>query len=184
MQIVISVISVDAPQTVPTKNGKSYQFIEVAYKKDGKIEGKKIMSFVNPAVFKAVQNMEVGKDYTITTEKGEANAAGQSFWQWTAVDSGASTGATAPTTAAVSTGTKSVSNYETKEERADRQQLIIRQSSLANAIALLEANGGKKNTVEEAIQVADQFVNYVNNDQDPAAGSRESFDNLLDDIPI
>ena len=41
MQIVVEVISVGPIQTIPTTGGKSYQCIEIAYKKNGKIEGKK-----------------------------------------------------------------------------------------------------------------------------------------------
>ena len=41
-QIQIEIVNVGTVETVPTKNGKSYQTIEVAYKKDGKIEGKSL----------------------------------------------------------------------------------------------------------------------------------------------
>ena len=156
MQISIEVISVGQVQTIPTKNGKSYQCIEIAYKKDGKIEGKKIMSFVNPAVFKSVQNLSQGDSVTISTEKGEPNAQGQSFWQWTAVgDVGAAPQQTTAASSGGGTTQKTTSTYETSEERAKKQVYIVRQSSINAAIAA----GNKK--VPDILSVAKDFENYV-----------------------
>lgn len=159
MQIQIEVISVSAPQTIPTKHGKSYQTIEVAYKKDGKIEGKKIVSFNNPTVFKEVQQLSQGDVVTITTEKNEAG-----FWQWEAIDTESisarpisnSGSSSIPTTQKVSGGT-----WETKEERAAKQVMIVRQSSLSNAVALLAVMGDKKASHRDAINIAREFETYV-----------------------
>jgi hypothetical protein len=187
MQISIEVISVGSVQTVPTKNGKSYQCVEVAYRKDGKIEGKKIMSFVNPAVFKAVQNLTQGEVVTITTEKGEPNAQGQSYWQWTEV--GAAGAAPPAQQSAAATGggtTKSTgTSWETKEERAAKQVMIVRQSSLSTAVALANAVGDKKSSANSIIRVAQEFEAYVM-DTSPPATTKEigSFDDMENDIPL
>lgn len=159
MQIQLEIISVGAPQTVPTKNGKSYQCVEVAYKKDGKIEGKKIMSFTNPSVFKAVQGFNQGDLVDVTTEKNEAG-----YWQWEGImAAGAAPTQATPTAAASGGGTtqKTTSNYETKEERAARQVMIVRQSSLGHAVALMAIQGNKKVYADTAIGIAKEFEVYV-----------------------
>jgi len=49
----ITVIDVGQPNTHSTKNGRSYQSMEVTYKNDsGQVQSKKLMSFSNPDVFK------------------------------------------------------------------------------------------------------------------------------------
>lgn len=180
MRIQLEVLNVGAPQTVPTKNGKSYNVIEVAYKKDGKVEGKKILSFASPDVYKAVQKWRAGEVVTVETEKNE-----QGYWQWVAVvDTNQLQSPTpnSPSPQAATGGKVTGSNYETKEERAKRQEYIIRQSSLGHAIELLASNGGKKNTVEEVIQIAEQFFQYVTSQriQQPNESSIEEW---ADDIP-
>lgn len=181
MQIQIEIISVGAVQTIPTKGGKSYQCIEVAYRKDGKIEGKKIMSFVNPTVFKAIQEFSAGDTATVETVKGEPNAAGQSFWQWQSISYGGTNPtpvASSPSTA--SAPTKSVSNYETREERQAKQVFIVRQSSISNAITLVSSHTKDKQTVGNVLAIAKQFEQYVFGvDEQPAAHEIES-----DDIPL
>jgi activator of HSP90 ATPase len=122
--IQIEVISVGAIQKVPTAKG-FYETVEVAYRKDGKVEGKKIMSFANPAIFKAVQKLAQGETVDVTTEKNEAG-----FWQWTGLNSGAAVTQPTPsqTSSAASTGTvaaKPVSNYETKEETSDDRTAVL-----------------------------------------------------------
>lgn len=176
MQIQVEIISVSAPQTVPTKNGKSYQAIEVAYKKDGKIEGKKIMSFASPAVFKAVQNCVQGDFVTVTTEKNEAG-----YWQWESIDKSEGTIPPATQSAAAQGGGTSKStggNWETKEERAARQVMIVRQSSLGHSVALL----GSKAKVPEVIEVAKEFEAYVMGTE-PKSATQELMD-MENDIPM
>jgi len=180
MQIQVEVISVSAVQTIPTKNGKSYQAVEVAYKKDGKIEGKKIMSFTNPAVFKAAQNLEQGQVIDITTEKNEAG-----YWQWEAIATAGSAPAQAASAPAATAGggkaQSSGGNWETKEERAARQVMIVRQSSLGHSVALL----GSKAKVPEVISVAKEFEAYVlGTDTPDEAAKPVSFDDFPDDVPL
>jgi hypothetical protein len=67
------------------------------------------------------------------------------------------------TSSAASTGTvaaKPVSNYETKEERAARQVMIVRQSSLSNAVSTLSV-GAKHLTPSEVVAVAKEYERYV-----------------------
>lgn len=180
MQIQLEVISIGAPQTIPTKNGKSYQAIEVAYKKDGKIEGKKIMSFTNPAVFKAVQGLSQGDFITVTTEKNEAG-----YWQWEGVSKGDASAAPTASPSAAATGggtTKSTgTSWETKEERAAKQVMIVRQSSISSAVALANAVGDKKSSADSIIRVAQEFEAYVMGSNPPATAMQDITD-MDDDI--
>ena len=161
MQFDVKIINVGAPETTKTARG-GYQSIQVAYERDGKVEGKKLMSFTNPKVYKDIQEFGAGDFVTVTAEKGEPNASGQSFWQWTSVSATGAQADPPATKAATGSGggatTKAVSNYETREERELKQRYIVRQSSITAAINLL---GTKAKTVEDVTNVAKQFEAYV-----------------------
>lgn len=179
-QIQIEVLSVSAPQTVPTSTGRSYQTIEVAYKKDGKIEGKKLMSFSNPSVFKTAQSLNTGSIAYVTTEKND-----KGYWQWESISTEASApvhSAPAATSNSNSSAgsTKSFSNYETKEERQQRQVMIVRQSSLSNAVATL-AVGAKAIKADDVINLAKQYEAYVLSTESSAL---PSLNEMEDDIPL
>jgi hypothetical protein len=149
--MLINIVDVGAPNTHAAKNGRSYQIIEVTYKNEsGQIANKKLMSFSNPSVFNHVKSLAKGDSLNVTTEK---DAAG--YWQWTGIggDETAPTSDAKPATGGRVTG----SNYETKEERAARQILIVRQSSLSSAVDLL----GPGKSVEDVIATAKQFEEYV-----------------------
>lgn len=168
--INIEIVSVGKPETIPTKNGKSYQTVEVAYKKDGKIEGKKIMSFVNPSVFKEVQKFNAGDKVSIEIEKDE-----KGYWQWRGF---VSQQEEAKSESSSTPSTKTVSNYETREERQQRQQFIIRQSSISSAIEYLKDTEAG---VEDILSTAEQFVNYVNNGIPKTA--IQELEDMQNDIP-
>ena len=114
------------------------------YKNDqGQAQSKKLMSFANPAVFKAAQAWQKGDVVHVSTEK-DANG----YWQWTAVgsadavtDTRSDTDAPAQAQASSTKTRVTGSNYETKDERAARQIMIVRQSSLSNAVATLAIEG-------------------------------------------
>ena len=75
----IEIINVQST-TKPTAKG-SYQQLDVAYKNldfQGKVEGRKIMSFTNKEVFATLSKATNGQVYEITRVKeGE-------YWQWSA----------------------------------------------------------------------------------------------------
>mgnify|MGYP003353238654 CR=1 FL=1 len=64
--------------TKPTKNGKSYQEADVAYKNNsfqGKVEGKKVMSFGATAeAFKVLAQAQPGRDRWIHASLVQASA--------------------------------------------------------------------------------------------------------------
>ena len=153
--MLINIVDVGAPNTHAAKNGRSYQSIEVTYKNDqGQTQSKKLMSFSNPTVFNHIKDLNKGEALNVTTEK-DANG----YWQWTGIggEESASTTQVKPATGGRVTG----SNYETKEERAARQILIVRQSSLSSAVELVAATSTEPSTVENVIAIAKQFESYV-----------------------
>ena len=171
--MLINIVDVGAPNTHAAKNGRSYQSIEVTYKNEqGQVANKKLMSFSNPSVFNYIKELTKGTQVNVTTTK-DANG----YWQWTGIggDGSVATPESKPATGGRVTG----SNYETKEERAARQILIVRQSSLSSAVELL----GTGKSVADVIATAKQFEEYVfGKDANPT--KEVNFDDLEDDIPV
>lgn len=163
----------------PTKKG-SYIQLDVAYKRvdTGKVEGKKVLSFASKEAFAALKDAQQGNVFTVTAEKNEESG----FWEWTNVtpDSVGTTGSAAPATKGSPTPKNT---YETSEERAKKQVMIVRQSSLSNAIQTLAVNPGKdKIRPEDVLELADIYFDWVmeNNFKQKDIG----FDDMDDDIPL
>jgi len=188
--------------TVPTAKG-SYQVIELAYKNKSfqdKLEGKKVMSFTNKDVFAALQKASFGDVFNVSRVKND-----KGFWDWTAVSadgadapqSSGSGGAVASNNGATTmsgantlkTGTVAPkSNYETSEERAARQVLIVKQSSISSAVDLAVAN--KIKDPKEVLAIAQQFHDWVfgveqayAQEAKETAASTDFFGDMPDDIP-
>lgn len=141
--------------SVSVEDKGKYKMAEVAYKGgDGKVTSKKLMSFNHPEVFKTFADAKQGNVFSVEMVKND-----KGYWDWISASAGQAAGAkTAPT----STGNASPkSTYETAEERANRQVLIVRQSSLSNAIEFLGLNTKKVPSVQEVVEVATFFENYV-----------------------
>tara|TARA_R100001463_G_scaffold4162_6_gene15977 strand:- start:11673 stop:12230 length:558 start_codon:yes stop_codon:yes gene_type:complete len=183
----VNVVDVSSLNTHSAKNGRQYQSIEIMYKNDaGQAQNKKLMSFANPAVFKAAQTWQKGDVVHVSTEK-DANG----YWQWTAVgndandvtdkrDDGTAQGTTQAASSTSSAPTRvSGSNYETKDERAARQVMIVRQSSLANAVSTLAIEGSKA-SANDVINLAKLYEGYVLGQQAEAS----SINDLESDIPF
>lgn len=152
MQMQIEILAVTSV-VKPTAKG-SYTQLDVAYKRDGKTEGKKIMSFgAGQPAFNVLKNATSGQVYTVTSVKNEQTG----YWDWTNAEAGAA--GSAPTGKAPALSAPK-NTYETAEERAAKQVYIVRQSSLSNAIALLK-NDKKATDVKEVIATAKQLEAYV-----------------------
>lgn len=151
--MIITVINVGQPQQVP---GKKYSTLEINYKDEqGRVQGRKLMSFSNPTVFNTAKTLQQGDQADVTlTKEGE-------YWNWTGLkklEGGAQ--ATAASTTQAFSGAAS-NRYETAEERAQRQVLIVRQSSLSSAVAALTAGAKAPPKVDEILALAVQFEAYV-----------------------
>ena len=155
--MLINIIDVGAPNTKASANGRSYQSIEVTYKDEqDQVKNKKIMSFSNPSVFNHLKGLTKGDQVNLRTEK---DAAG--YWQWIGIEGDKTVSTETKQTTPATGGRVTGSNYETKEERAARQILIVRQSSLSSAVELVAATSTEPSTVDNVIAIAKQFEAYV-----------------------
>lgn len=105
-----------------------------------------------PGLESSLDTLVQGEDVTINFEKkGEFNEV-------VSVVKGlgdTASVASAPTTKVAG------SNYETREERAARQRLIVRQSSLTAAMSALGVGAGEAGDVSEILELADKFTDWV-----------------------
>lgn len=112
----------------------------------------KILSFSNPKVFDILKNAKEGQVYDIDTRKNDKD-----FTEWA--------GATlVEGTAPAAAGKSAVpykSTYETPEERAVRQRLIVRQSCLAQAVATLAVGVKVGPTYDEVVALAARYNEWV-----------------------
>ena len=178
----IQIIDVGTPNTHAAKNGRSYQSIEVTYKSnDGKVSSKKLMSFSNPTVFKTISGLSKGAAIDVVTTKDDAG-----YWQWTGINDGqsapqATQGATPSSTPATTRVTGS--NYETADERAARQRLIVRQSSLSAAVSILTV-GAKTVDKTAVLNLASELTDWVFEvKQEETLSGIDSALAMADDIP-
>ena len=157
MQIQIVTTSIE---TKPTAKG-SYQQLEVVYKNltfQGKVESKKLMSFgAGASSFKTLSESSAGGVYDITVVKND-----KGYNDWTSATM-AVPGVAAATVASVAgkPNTTPKSTYETPEERAQRQILIVRQSSVSSAVALLTAGAKSPPKAADVISTAKELEAYV-----------------------
>lgn len=148
------VVSVGFDVDVKKKDGGSYPAWQLIYSVDGKVES--IQKHMNGLKFKAglresLASLGAGDDVSIELEKkGD-------FWEVENITKGHVGASVAATTIAKVAG----SDYETKEERAIKQRLIVRQSSLTTALTFFELVGNKKVTEGEVMSLADQFTDFV-----------------------
>ena len=158
----VTILSVDI-KTVPTAKG-SYQKAEVAYKNNsfqGKVEGKSVMSFgASKGAFTTLTTAQPGTTFNVEVVK---NAAGYNDWISLSPAGAPSNDApAAPAYKPMATSTVAPkSNYETSEERAQRQVLIVRQSSVSSAVAMLTAGVKTPPSVEAVLDVAKQLEDFV-----------------------
>jgi len=170
----ITVIDVGQMSSHATKNGRSYQSMEVTYKNDsGQVQSKKLMSFSNPDVFKQAKEWQKGDTVDVNTQKDD-----NGYWQWISIGADAIAQATSTSSNAKPTTRVTGSNYETKEERAQRQVMIVRQSSISSAITALTAEG-KRPSVADILGMAKEFENFVMDNN-----SANSVADMEDDIPL
>jgi len=155
----ISIISTSI-ETKPTAKG-SYQQLEVVYKNltfQGKVESKKLMSFgAGASSFKALSESSAGGVYDITVVKND-----KGYNDWTSATMAVPGAASAPV-ASVSGKPNPTpkSTYETPEERAQRQILIVRQSSVSSACNVLGVGAKTPPKASDVIAYAKELEAYV-----------------------
>ncbi|HET8685392.1 MAG TPA: hypothetical protein VFM18_01860 [Methanosarcina sp.] len=157
----IKVINVDIEQKDNGK-GRTYEIAEILYQAGDRKSEFKMLSFSNPAGFKMIKDAKKGDEFDVTVTKNDAG-----YNQWADVKpAGAGPTEIGGSTPVSDSKPKSFGgvqgrDYETKEERQQRQVLIVRQSSLTNAISVL-TTGVKAPPDPEAVKkLAQEFVDFV-----------------------
>lgn len=173
-------------------NSKGYGKALVTFKGDRGVKTQTVLSFANPMVYSALEDLKQGDKIDVTMAK---NASG--FWQWESITP--ATGDSSPQKESTPSGaatpyasnpskptTYAARDFESKEERAQRQALIVRQSSLSNAISVLTVGSKSAPAPTDVFNLAEQFVGWVYQgppEPPKAASSGSGFDDLDNDIP-
>jgi len=139
-----------------TPPGKKYQLCEIGYKtEEGKVKGMRVVSFGDQkAVFDVASAAKAG-------DVLEANFRQNDKGYWEFASLAATDKKASVTVDATVKGTPVKSNFETPDERAARQVLIVRQSSLSNAIAFSNLINNDKADLEDIVAIAKVFEGYV-----------------------
>lgn len=158
----IKIISVEK-SAVP---GKKYSKIEVAFKNDkGEVKGKNIMDFSIKSGLNYLLEAKPNDVLDVTTVKnGE-------YLNWEHIvpaGQASPAGSVAPSATPTKGYSAPTRDFESKEERAARQVMIVRQSSLSTAVSLLKT---EKNvpSVNEILEVATIFEDFVMRTKSPVA---------------
>ncbi|MBT9145723.1 MAG: hypothetical protein DDT42_01599 [candidate division WS2 bacterium] len=184
MQVQGTIISLSLETEVKKNGGGSYKGWELVYKSsDGEVRtiAKPVQGLkFNASLKTQLESFLVGDKFTLEQEK---NPAG--FYDVKSIVQGWSGGevsapvSTSAQTQKVSGGTPyQSSSYPTKEERAQTQRYIIRQSSLTNAVATLSV-GSKSLNPKDVLVLAEQYVDFIFEQ----LRGQEGIDALQDDIP-
>lgn len=159
MNINGTVVSVDLDVTIAKKDGGSYKGNRLMYRDDtGALKEQAFHNAVlkhNAVLNNQLSELKIGDNFTLVKEKeGE-------FWNVKAIHAmgkvPAGESAQAQNKTAATPSPKST--YETAEERAKKQILIVRQSSLSVAASL--APVFKLKDKKEVLALAENFVSFV-----------------------
>lgn len=174
--INIEIVNV-SKETKQSKTGKAYTMFDVAYKNksfNDKLEGKKQADFVSKSVTEALNNASFGDIFTVVREKnGE-------YWEWKDIQKGEMVVVQQQQNGEpmkVNASPSPKSTYETAEERAAKQVMIVRQSSVSSAINALKTDKNQLNA-QEVIELAKKFEEYV------MYKGEYSFAEFPEDIPV
>lgn len=173
MQIVGNVISVTLSTKVPKQGGGTYDAWELVYR-NPENEVKQLAKPVQGLKFtkglkEGLESLKPGDNFVAETEKGATG-----YWEVKSVSVAAEGDIPAKQevkdsrpalqSAPRATGGKVTgSTYETAEERAKKQVVIVRQSSIDYAIKFLVA-AAQEVTLESVISVAKEFEKFVQKD--------------------
>lgn len=122
----------------------------------------------NAALKNGLSQLEKGDNFVAKQEKKDG------YWNWTSIAKGQEP-------AVVSKAPTSGGNWETAEERKNKQVYIVRQSNITAALKLLELHGNKKATTRDVISLAQEFETYV---FDKAPKDVTNIEDMEDDIPV
>ena len=156
MEINGKVVEIEKGVLITGKNG-DYKGSKIIFKDStGKVQEKAFHENTfkyNKAFEKELHALSAGDSFVATLEKkGE-------YWNWLSIKK--STGETQPMAKPATTG----GNWETAEERKNKQVYIIRQSSISAALKFAELQKdffkGTTNPLGEVLNIADELTNWV-----------------------
>jgi hypothetical protein len=190
-QGVYQILSVGAPVFTKTTKG-GYNAVEVAYKDDGKVTGKKFLDFTNKEIYNAVQTLKQDDVVSVDLVKND-----KGYWEWSSFVKGEKETATensgeqpvvATSSRNAGTGGKVLgSTYETPAERKLRRDFdqlkhahITRMAAFNSARELCTHNN-EKVTLEEVFSVAEQVANWIQLDSE--VDPQQAIINMKSDIP-
>ncbi len=184
MQVLGTVISVAVETDVKKNGGGSYKGWELIYKSDGgdvRTIAKPIQGLrFNAPLKKVLEELAGGDQFTLVQEKNDAG-----FYDVKSITKGWAEGTPSlPASPSQTKGSATSGNayaardYEGKEERTARQRLIVRQSSLSAAVAILTV--GAKAVDKEAVKaLADELTDFVFEQK----RGTEAIAELAEDVP-
>ena len=164
MQTQVKIVAIDHDQVIAKNGGGSYKGTRITYREsDGSLKEKCIHSNAlkyNPTLKNQLNEVKSGDDVTLVLEK-EGD-----FWNLKEVTKGVPQSAVASNGNGGGAKNGSAANasprstYETPEERAKRQVLIVRQSSVSSAIAYA-ATQKSQMKIEDVLKIAEQINAFV-----------------------
>jgi|SRR5687768_4606016 len=158
MNINGKVIEIAHDQTIAKNGGGSYRGTRITYRDaDGALKEKAIhvnaLKF-NPVLNNQLKEIKNGDDITIVMEKeGE-------FWNVKSVHKGGMEPAPVQNGNGKAANASPRSTYETPEERAKKQVLIVRQSSVTSAIAFSATQKTPLN-IDDVLGIAERISAFV-----------------------
>ena len=164
MNVNAKVVACDFDQTIAKNGGGSYKGTRLTYRDpDGSIKEKCLHANAlkyNPTLKAQLSELKSGDDITMVLEK-EGD-----FWNLKEVVKGMVDNGPAAVTGngagrnGAAANVSPRSTYETPEERAKKQVLIVRQSSVSSAIAY-SATLKTPLVIGEVLKIADQITAFV-----------------------
>lgn len=143
---------------VTQPSGKNYKVAELGYKtEDGKVKSMRTFDYKQKDVFDVMAQAEKGDVLNASFRQND-----KGYWEFGSLEVTGEKVSDAEVAQASRSGSVGgrTSSYETTEERARRQVLIVRQSSVSNAIAFVEATK-QKAALSDVIKIAKEIEAYV-----------------------
>lgn len=128
-----------------------YKIAVIEYQnQEGRNEKKNVVSFGNKTLYATLSSAKQGEVFDVKLNKND-----KGYWEFTEATKAEAGSAAKPSAQAAPR-----SNFETPEERAQRQVFIIRQSSLSTAVNILSV-GAKTLKVDDVLATAKVLEDYV-----------------------
>ena len=187
MDVFGKVVTVEMNIEIQKKDGSVYPGSRLTFRDaNGKIQEQAMHANVlkfNPSIKAVLPTLNPGDDIVVVKEKkGD-------YWNVVGIKRADANSVTndSPSIGSASKPNQTVpakGNWETPEERAMRQVLIVRQSSLSSAVSCLTVGAKTPPKAGDVINLAKEFEAYVFGKQTDVAEEVAEFDFDDDEIPL